>query len=265
MKKIIISFTAVCVASTAFGQDRIAAWDFSQLAAGFGGFGIDNGVSAAGEISANYSDFDPTSGVGLESAAFGTAFFDGTFGSSDVTPAGAFGFGPWQVDGNGVSANESGFGLEVISEFEGAQLGAGPQGIFANDPFTVTAFEFDLSSINSTADNLAVEFAFQDLNSVDAGSIIEVFFSEDGSSFSSFGSVTTTGAAQAATLSLDPSISASTGVFQFQVTNTSGFASIDNVEILGDVSVVPEPSTYAAIFGGLALGLAILRRRLRRS
>ncbi|MGF1448414.1 MAG: PEP-CTERM sorting domain-containing protein [Opitutales bacterium] len=28
---------------------------------------------------------------------------------------------------------------------------------------------------------------------------------------------------------------------------------------------IPEPSTYAAIFGGLALGAALLRRRLRRS
>ncbi|MGF1483169.1 MAG: PEP-CTERM sorting domain-containing protein [Opitutales bacterium] len=43
------------------------------------------------------------------------------------------------------------------------------------------------------------------------------------------------------------------------------FAVIDNIGFYGSFSPeVPEPSTYAAIFGGIALGLVVLRRRLRK-
>ncbi len=46
----------------------------------------------------------------------------------------------------------------------------------------------------------------------------------------------------------------------FDLTNLPGGASFDNFMIAG-TAVVPEPSTYAAIIGALALGFVALRRR----
>jgi hypothetical protein len=61
----------------------VARWDFSQYA-GDGFMSIDGGSSFTNTLSANYSDLDPTFGAGFESAAFGTMYVDGSFGSTPV-------------------------------------------------------------------------------------------------------------------------------------------------------------------------------------
>ena len=62
----------------------VAGWDFSQYFAD-GILSID-GNAYTGVLSANYSDLDPTQGAGAESAAFGTLYLDGQFGSTNVQP-----------------------------------------------------------------------------------------------------------------------------------------------------------------------------------
>jgi hypothetical protein len=72
--------------ATPAASQVVAGWDFSQYA-GDGALTID-GVNFVSTLSANYSNFDPTFNAGAESAAFGTLYFDGQFGSTAV-PAGA--------------------------------------------------------------------------------------------------------------------------------------------------------------------------------
>jgi len=62
----------------------VAGWDFSQYA-GPGFLSID-GASNTATLAANYSELDPTFNAGAESAAYGTMYADGTFGSTDITP-----------------------------------------------------------------------------------------------------------------------------------------------------------------------------------
>ena len=58
----------------------VAGWDFSQYLAP-GALTID-GANGTNVLSANYSNLDPTSGAGAESAAFGTMYMNGRHGSS---------------------------------------------------------------------------------------------------------------------------------------------------------------------------------------
>lgn len=79
--KLIAIASAAALSAAAWSAQAdtlVAGWDFSQYA----GDGILGGVNA---VSANYSDLDPTRRAGAESAAFGTAHFDGTFTSSNTT------------------------------------------------------------------------------------------------------------------------------------------------------------------------------------
>src|SRR5258707_9305890 len=64
------------------GATGIAGWDFSQY---FGdGLLSTDGVTFTNTLSANYSNLDPTFNAGAESAAFGTMFMNGSFGSTNV-------------------------------------------------------------------------------------------------------------------------------------------------------------------------------------
>lgn len=53
------------------------------------------------------------------------------------------------------------------------------------------------------------------------------------------------------------------GLGTFGAYNRGGVV-IDNIRYTSGIAVIPEPSTYAALFGLLGLGLAIVRRRLLR-
>jgi hypothetical protein len=74
---------SLVTASSARALDRqtVAGWDFSQFQ-GDGALFVDNTFQLVGTLPANYSFFDPTFGVGAESAQFGTLYFDGQFGST---------------------------------------------------------------------------------------------------------------------------------------------------------------------------------------
>ncbi len=60
----------------------VGGWDFSQYRADDT---LDSGAGPADTLPANYSSHDATAGAGSGSAAFGTLFMNGTFGSTNVS------------------------------------------------------------------------------------------------------------------------------------------------------------------------------------
>jgi hypothetical protein len=79
-----VSALAMCTAVAGTSQAAtVAGWDFSQY---FGPALLSvDGATFTNELSANYSNLDP-SGLGPESAAFGTMYINGQYGSSFVVP-----------------------------------------------------------------------------------------------------------------------------------------------------------------------------------
>src|SRR5262245_36875192 len=85
--RLLVTTLALAVGVLGAGPARasqVAGWDFSQYL-GPNALTID-GANPALSLSANYSNLDPTGGAGAESAAFGTLYYNGQFGSSSVDP-----------------------------------------------------------------------------------------------------------------------------------------------------------------------------------
>src|SRR5262249_60272794 len=93
----VIALSAL-VAGSVHAREIVAGWDFSQFQEAGSLTPIGNSVPA------NYSDYDPTFNAGSSSAAFGTAFFNGTNGSSntvaDLLPTAGVG-NCWRRPGRG--------------------------------------------------------------------------------------------------------------------------------------------------------------------
>lgn len=83
MKAKLLLGTATALALSIGGSANaamIAGWDFSQYF-GDGLLSLD-GETLTDTLPANYSNFDPTFGAGAESAAYGTMYLNGQFGST---------------------------------------------------------------------------------------------------------------------------------------------------------------------------------------
>jgi hypothetical protein len=72
------------IGNTVDSSGLVAGWDFSQYDNDPLSLSIDGGTTLTNTLAANYSDLDPTSGAGFDSAAFGTMFMNGLFGSTLV-------------------------------------------------------------------------------------------------------------------------------------------------------------------------------------
>lgn len=242
--------------------DLIAGFDFSQYA-GDGLLSID-GATLQNTLPANYSDLDPTNGAGAESAAFGTLFFDGTFGSTNIIPTGADPFVPSTVFGNLVSnANLPGtvpFGSDTVVQSEG-QLFAIPAAMTATDLVSVV-FAADLSSTNLVGSNFVLDFAARTF----AGTAqIGVEFSTDGMTFFDLGPVDIDANDTAFSVALG-GMSATQGIVRLTLGGAQqpggiGQPFIDNVGISADLAPnVPEPATAALLLFGLG-AVAFTRRK----
>ncbi|RIL01360.1 MAG: hypothetical protein DCC71_18035 [Proteobacteria bacterium] len=145
----------------------VAGWDFSQ-------YFVDGALSLDGEtlvatLPANYSDFDPSYGAGPESAAFGTMYLDGTYGSTAT---------PLDIDNDPIVPSAAANG-SLLSNL-GAPENGEPSPDVAFDACTVLAtqgqafcnllvltalapgsvvFEADLGPAGETADGWTVTFA----------------------------------------------------------------------------------------------------------
>ena len=253
----------------AFAQTVVAAWDFS-LYFGSGGTVVDSSFENVFSIDAQFSALDtdpiPTPGLG-DSAAFGTMFHDGSFGSTDDDPGNPFLPGALTAITGELTSNSdatSSFSLQMsTSGARNALVGEGQEfgnelSIGANAPVSVV-FEANRSGAPGLAPGSSWTLSFGGIVIPSAGAPstldVVVEFSEDGGSYSQ-SSTATLGLVEEA---FEIALGESTSDQVFARVNLPAFARIDNVAVS-----VPEPSAAAAALGSL-LALSGLNRRRTRS
>jgi hypothetical protein len=271
----------------AAGAETVAGWDFSQYRG-------DGSLTPFGStLPANYSDLDPTFNAGAESAAVGTLYFDGSFGSTststDFLPtAGSmncqrrpFGIavgpegcavpnvdGPVRSNRNEPWPGGVSFDAHSVLRAEG-QAFQNLLAMQATDGVDVV-FEADLGA--GSLGNWEVSFGARVVSgngddggalgcdpagAVECSSTVTVEFSPDGSAYTSFGSVVLTTDDTRYSVPLAAGAS-STGYVRLGLTPGAGGALpvVDNVAI----TAVPEPGMLLMLLAGI-LGLSILPRR----
>jgi hypothetical protein len=272
MKKTLLTIAASTAAlSGLHGQNFIAGWDINNYS---GAFGYDSTFAAPlNTLDANYSEFDPN-GLGAESAAFGTLYADGSFGST-VLETGDFQERPglFQVQGspaadlsgNQIARTNSIFfgGGNDNTQLAEGQTTASPGMYFMDDG---AAFVLEITPGAVTTDWQLVfgAAAASDPGNFGGSAEVTIEFSTDGVSFSTIDTISVTSDARYESSIVQQA--SSTGYFRVSGDGLENQGAegvfIDNLEAVG---VVPEPSTYAAIFGAVALGLAAVRRRMKRA
>lgn len=270
-KALAIAF-ALAVAGPAHALDLVSGWDFSQLDAANSFPFLNPPPTAINTLEANYSDFDPTSGMGAESADFGTLYFNGMFGSfagSDALPD--LGSSPVLfpnaniVDPDGqadMTAPPMGSAAaKTILLGEGAQTDASDKRLaVAGDPsgggLLDLVFSADLSTLAGTGSDWQLSFAGQ----TDSGSSnVDVAFSTDGSSYDPLQTVQLTTAADQFIIDV-VGLPAVQGFFRLSFDGDAEIApAVDNVVVKANVSV-PEPASVLMLVAGLA-GLGVTGRR----
>jgi len=257
-KYITLGVTALALSfASAQAQEMVAGWDFSQYA-GTTVNSVD-GATFTETLNANYSDRDPN-GVGLESAAFGTLHYDGSFGSTNVNPDGTSDE-IWPQTGNLSSNTNVGTKLfdpanSGVSQGEGAQQFNNSLKLLSTDALSIV-FTADTTSIATSFTDWSISFAGLDLTAGDASPAnIDVSFSTDGVNYGAATTFNLTGVDSAFSTGTFADAT-QTAFFKFDFGGTD--LGIDNVGITG--TVVPEPSSFAALAGALALGFAAVRRR----
>jgi hypothetical protein len=284
----------LCAASglmaAAAGAETIAGWDFSQYRA--------SGSLApfTDTLPANYSHLDPTGNAGAESAAAGTLYFDGSFGSSstltDFLPtAGTMncerrpiggslqpsGCSPPNVDGPVRSnrnepwpnAGDTSFDAHSRLRAEG-QAFQNLLAMRAEDNVSIV-LEADAGTLSSA---WGVSFGARTVSgggddggpiscdppgATECDATITVEFSPDGSSYTSFGSVPLTAEDTRYDVPL-ASGNATTGYVRLGLVPGSNGALplIDNVAV---TAFLPEPGSTALLIAGVLGLLAMPRRR----
>lgn len=265
-KLTIATAISAAFAMSASGQ-IVAGWDFSQFT-----FGGDNSIgdtypdySEAGALNANYSELVPQGpAAGPLAASKGTIHYDGNFGSTSVSNLTAFGGS--EVDGfdGGLSSVANQTSLPFNSNAAYNSLGINGQTI-RND--MVLRIQDNVSIVfeanyGVSATDWDLTLAFQSPGT--GGQNIAWSYSTNGSSYTPLGagtSVTTVDAGD--TIDFGTLLDGQSQVYikaDFSGTTPANPVYIDNVGI----SAVPEPATYAILFGVLALGF-VLHRRFRQS
>jgi hypothetical protein len=260
--RIATSLTAlalVALVGSSAQETMVAGWDFSQYA-GDGFMSIDGGSSFANTLDANYSDLDPTLGAGAESAAFGTMYVDGQFGSTNV-PVGTGNeqFLPSAAVSGSLASNLDAPG--GVSDFDSfntllseGQLSAESLAMIAAAQ-SIVVFEADLGSVPVIGSNWSISFGARTFAGT---STVGIEFSSDGVTFTPFGSQNLNTVDTLFTVNLG----AATNHADVRLTfNPVGINQplIDNVALNATLAV-PEPST--AVFGALGLiGLVIAGRK----
>jgi hypothetical protein len=261
-RTVLIAWIASLAASAVAGSAQatmIAGWDFSQYF-GDGLLSVD-GATFTDTLDANYSDLDPTNNAGAESAAFGTLYLNGQFGSTAV-PVGS---GTEQI----LPADLPG---SLVSNLNAPLGGAGQPfdslTILASEgqPFTNTlamianaalsiVFEADLTSVAPFGTDWSISFGGKTSS---GGSSVGVEFSTDGVAYSPFGAVNLT--TTDTLFSVNLGAAGTDRAFVRLSFNPAGNQQpiIDNVAV--NATLVPEPTTALLCSLGL-IGLAISGRR----
>jgi hypothetical protein len=233
-KLLSIVSTIACLAASALlalpaRAATIAGWDFSQWA-GDNAL-ITNRMTFAFEdtLDANYSSADPTFNAGAESAAFGTLYFDGQFGSTNVDEAAPFpAFAPTagslssNLDGPVQGPGDNPFDSHTILQSEGQDF-TNLLGMTAAAPLSVV-FEADLY-----ASGRSVTFGGKTFS---GASTLGIEFSKDGSTYTNVGTANLTTTDTPFAVPLKP-LASSRAFVRFSFDATAGQPIIDNVAIQG--------------------------------
>jgi hypothetical protein len=255
------AITSLAVSALVAGPAQalmVAGWDFSQWF-GPGALSVD-GTGPANTLGANYSNLDPTNNAGAESAAFGTLYINGQFGSTNVVPdfSGNEGFVP-SVDslGSNLTAPVDGGGLNPfdshqILQAEGQQF-VSALSMTAQDIVQVV---FAAASVLPGFD-WSVSFGGRTLS---GNGTVGIEFSTDGASYIPAGSVSLGSADTPFSVPLPAPQTDSLFVrFDFSNAGTENLPAIDNVAI--HATLVPEPGTALLLSSGLAGLVSAGRRR----
>ena len=220
----------------------VAGWDFSQYA-GDGFMSVDGGSTFTNTLSANYSDLDRTLGCGLESAAFGTMFADGQFGSTSVSAgSGTEQFVPIAAVGGSLASNldapsQVDFDAFSVLQSEG-QVSANSLAMIAAGACSIV-FQADLRGVGRTGTNWALSLGGRTFSGT---SSVGVEYSTNGSAYTSFGTANLTTADSLFSFNLG---TASTNLAFVRLTfNPSGADQplIDNLAITAVLSAPPQCS-----------------------
>ena len=243
--------------------DLIAGWDFSQWAGD--GFPSIDGATFTDVLTSNYSSLDPTFGAGIESAAFGTMYMNGQFGSTAQPLDGTDSFTPSQPLGGSLASNcvtlgpcdnfgpLASEGGQMFTELISMTAAGTPSVVFEANMESVPEFGVDWSlSLGGKTFG-----AVPGLNGID----VTVEFSVDGINFANVGAFTITSVDTPFTVGLGPDATNRAFVRLNFVTEPTGLnqALIDNVAI--SATIVPEPGTALLLGTGLAGLVAAGRRR----
>jgi len=260
-KAILSSLASLALSVLVAGSARatmIAGWDFSQYAFD-GAISIDGGT-LTDTLAANYSNLDPTFGAGSQSAAFGTMYLDGSFGSSTTPLDFTDPFVP--TTGSLVSNLNGGVPLSVPFDSHSV-LDSEGQAFSEFMSMTTTAafmvvFEADLTTVPDFGTDWVLSFGGRTFSGATS---VEVEFSTNGTSYSSVGTASLNTVDTLFTLNLGAAGTDNAFVrLSFGAPGAGGLnqARIDNVAIAA--TLVPEPGTAALLLAGL-VGLAHAGRR----
>ncbi len=239
----------------------IAGWDFSQYVAS-GELSID-GVGYTNTLDANYSALDPTLGAGAESAAFGTLFFNGAHGSTNVIPDSPTS----QVDPTSLSLNSNNNAPVVgggASPFDShtVLVDEGQLSVLALQLQIRSAVSFVFAAYTNTIPGLGSDWSISFGGQTDSGtSSIGIEFSTDGIVYVPFGTQNLTSVDTQFTINLGE-LASEAAFVRFSVDPTGDNTRIDNVAINGTVVPVPLPSVAILLGTALAAFATVGRRKV---
>jgi hypothetical protein len=239
----------------------IAGWDFSQYF-GAGELSVD-GASYTNVLSANYSSLDPTFGAGAESSFFGTLYFDGSFGSTNVEPSsGTAALTPTSFSlASNINAPVTKGGPVPFDTYT-VLIDEGQ--IFANElSLQVRSMaSFVFAAYTNTIPGLGSDWSVSFGGQTDQGTAaIGIEFSTDGVVYTPFGSQIINNLDTQYSVNLG-TLATEAAFVRFTVDPSSGLgARIDNVAINGNIVTVPEPGTLVLLGSALAVFSALGRRR----
>ncbi len=256
LKNFALAAVTLLVAGSA-NAEMLAGWDFSQYAGpGFMTTSQDSSTYV-NALNANYSDLD-TAGNPVAvgpAGGFGTVYFDGTNGSTNLPDTSFVNGDLTPISGSLTSNADAPNGLNFDSFT--ALSGDGQLNTNALRMTYVGAGTADIV-FQATTGGVYTDFSFSFAGLTLSGATdVEVAFSTDGSTFGSVETFNLSTTDSGFTTS-DQAVSSGDVWYRLRIAGNSPQVAFDNVSIQG--TIIPEPATALMLMAGL-VGLGMNSRR----